>query len=381
MKLAIVHDYLNQYGGAERVIEILHELYPDAPVYTSIYIPEKMPYSFREMDIRTSFMQKLPLIKRFFKYYLLLYPKAFESFDLKNYDVILSSSSAFAKGVVPGQNSCHICYCYTPTRFIWDYLNYVKKEKYPLVIFKLLPLLIKKLKVWDLKIINRVNYFVAISNNIKEKILKYYNRDSEVIYPPVDFKKFQVSKNIKNYFLIVSRLNSYKNIDIAVKAFSKLGLNLKIVGKGPFRKELEKIAGPSVEFLGGVSDEDLIKLYRSCRAFLFPGEEDFGIAPLEAQASGRPVIAYAKGGALETIVDGVTGLFFTDNTVESLINTVNNFIRIEDKFSQNALRENALKFDKEVFKKKIDEFIKVKYNEFLINKKDQEISFGDNKSY
>lgn len=370
MKLAIVHDYLNQHGGAERVIEILHELYPDAPVYTSIYIPEKMPYSFREMDIRTSFMQKLPLIKRFFKYYLLLYPKAFESFDLKNYDIILSSSSAFAKGIIPGKDSCHICYCYTPTRFIWDYSNYVRKEKYSSIVFKLLPIAIKKLKIWDLKIINRINYFIAISDNIKEKIKRYYNRDSEVIYPPVDFNKFKVSDKIEDYFLIVSRLNSYKNIDLAVKVFSKLQINLKIVGEGPFRKELEKIASSCVEFQGKVSDEELIRLYGSCRALIFPGEEDFGIAPLEAQASGRPVIAYSKGGALETIVDGVTGLFFKENTVESMIEAVNNFIKIEDTFEQDTIRENALKFDKEIFKKNIDEFIKIKYKEFLKNKKD-----------
>jgi len=379
VKLAIVHDYLNQYGGAERVIEVLHELYPDAPIYTSIYIPEKMPDSFRNMNIKTSFMQKLPLVKKLFKYYLLFYPKAFESFNLKDYDIILSSSSAFAKGITPGKNSCHICYCYTPTRFIWDYSNYVKKEKYSLVVFKLLPLFIKKLKVWDLKVINKVNYFIAISNNIKEKIQKYYNRDSEVIYPPVDFNKFKVSDKIENYFLIVSRLNSYKNIDLAVKAFSELGVNLKIVGTGPFKKELEKIAGSCVKFLGKVSDEDLIKLYGSCRAFVFPGEEDFGIAPLEAQASGRPVIAYTKGGALETINDGITGLFFKEDTVESLMETVKNFIKIEDTFHQNVIRENALRFNKEVFKKNISEFIKIKYKEFLEKRKDQEKSFEDSK--
>jgi len=367
MKLAIVHDYLNQYGGAERVIEILHELYPGTPIYTSIYMPENMPDSFREMDIKSSFMQKLPFIKELPKYYLLLYFRAFESFDLKKYDIILSSSSAFAKGIIPGENSCHICYCYTPARFVWDYFNYVKKENYQLIISKLLPLIIKKLKVWDLKTISRVDYFIAISENIKRKILKNYNRDSVVFYPPVDCKKFKVSEKVENYFLIVSRLNSYKNIDLAVKAFSNLRLNLKIVGAGPFRKRLEKMAGPCVEFLGKVSDEELIDLYGECRAYIFPGEEDFGIAPLEAQASGRPVIAYARGGALETIVEGVTGLFFTDNTVESLMDTIKNFIKIENRFNQNAIRENALKFDKEVFKKNIDNFITIKYKEFLKN--------------
>ncbi|MGZ5550422.1 MAG: glycosyltransferase [Nitrososphaeraceae archaeon] len=369
MKLAIAHDFLNQYGGAERVVEILHELYPDAPIYTSIYIPKNLPDSFKKMNIKTSFMQKLPFINKLFKYYLLFYPRAFESFDLKEYDIILSSSSAFAKGIIPGNNSLHICYCYTPTRFIWNYSNYIKKENYKLIISKLLPLVIKKLKVWDLGTLKRIDYFISISESIKGKIIKNYDRDSEVIYPPVDCKVFKISEEVKNYFLIVSRLNSYKNIDLAIKAFSNLGLNLKIVGVGPFRERLEKMAGNCVEFLGRVSDEGLINLYSSCKAFIFPGEEDFGIAPLEAQASGRPVIAYAMGGALETIVQGVTGLFFTESTVESIINSINDFIRIEKDFNQNIIRENALKFDKEIFKNNINSFIKTKYEQFFENKK------------
>ena len=367
MKLAIAHDFLNQYGGAEKVMEILHELYPDAPIYTSIYIPENLPDSFKKMNIKTSFMQKLPFINKLFKYYLIFYPRAFESFDLKEYDVIVSSSSAFAKGIIPGNNSLHICYCYTPTRFIWNHSNYIKKENYRLIISKLLPLVIKKLKVWDLGTLKRIDYFISISESIKGKIIKNYNRESDVIYPPVDCKVFKISEEVKDYFLIVSRLNSYKNIDLAVKAFSNIGLNLKIVGAGPSRKRLEKMAGPCVEFLGKVSDEDLIKLYGECRAYIFRGEEDFGIAPLEAQACGRPVIAYAKRGALETIVEGVTGLFFTENTVESLIGTIKNFIKIENRFNQNIIRKNALKFDKEVFKKNIDNFITIKYKEFLKN--------------
>jgi glycosyltransferase involved in cell wall biosynthesis len=368
MKLVIVHDYLNQYGGAERVVEILHELYPDAPIYTSIYIPENLPDSFKNMNIKTSFMQKLPFINKLFKYYLMFYPKAFESFNLNEYDIILSSSSAFAKGIIPGTDSLHICYCYTPTRFIWNYSNYIKKENYGFIISRLLPLVIKKLKAWDLRTLKRIDHFISISESIKGKITKSYNRESDVIYPPVDCNMFKISEVNKNYFLIVSRLNSYKNIDLAVKAFSSLGLNLKIVGSGPFREKLEKMAGPSVEFLGRVSDEELIKLYSNCRAFIFPGEEDFGIAPLEAQASGRPVIAYAGGGALETIIENVTGVFFTENTVESLINTLNIFLKTENNFNQNRIRENAMEFDKKVFKEKIESFIAVKYKEFIENK-------------
>jgi len=364
MKLAIVHDYLNQYGGAERVIEVLHELYPEAPIYTSIYDPQKMPASFKEMNIITSFMQKLPFVKRMFKYYLMFYPKAFESFNLQSYDVILSSSSAFAKGVNGNKKTCHICYCYTPTRFIWDYKNYVKKERFKFFYLKILPFFIKILKKWDLRVIKNVDYFIAISENIKRKIKNYYNRDSVVIYPPVDFSKFKIFNETGDYFLIVSRLNSYKNIDLPVKVFSSLGLKLKIVGSGPYKSELEKIAGPTIEFLGKVSDSRLVELYGKCRALIFPGEEDFGIAPLEAQASGRPVIAYGKGGALETIVEGITGVFFKENNIESMINAVNYFIEIEEKFDKNKIRENALKFDKSIFMEEIGTFVEEKYKEF-----------------
>ena len=364
MKLAIVHDYLNQYGGAERVIETLNELYPDAPVYTSIYTPDTMPASFRKMDIRTSFMQKLPMLNKYFKYYLLFYTSAFESFNLSEYDVILSSSSAFAKGVRKRRSSLHICYCYTPTRFVWDYDNYVKKEGMPKPVSKILPLAVKRLKKWDLKTLSGVDYFIAISNNIKDKIKRYYNRDSIVIYPPVDVSMFGLHEEIADYFLIVSRLNSYKNIDLVVKAFNGTDYKLKIVGTGPYKKVLEGYAsGNNIEFLGKVTDDELVKLYGCCRALIFPGEEDFGITPLEAQASGRPVIAYAKGGSLETIIGGQTGVFFGENSTESLMQSIENFIGLENKFDKYSIRKNALKFSKEIFKDKIKKYIEQKYNE------------------
>jgi len=369
MKLAIVHDYLNQYGGAERVIETLHELYPDAPIYTSIYTPNTMLDSFKEMDIRTSFMQKFPFLGRYFKYYLLFYPRAIESLNLSGYDVILSSSSAFAKGVRPEKGALHICYCYTPTRFVWDYENYVKKERLSKLVSKILPLAIKRLRKWDLETLSGIDWFIAISNNIRDKIKKFYNRDSVVIYPPVDISMFDIQKGIGDYFLIVSRLNSYKNIDLVVRTFNIVDLKLKIVGTGPFRKTLEQLAkGSNIEFLGKVTDDELIKLYGGCRALIFPGEEDFGITPLEAQASGRPVIAYAKGGSLETIIDKKTGIFFKDNNPKSLLKAIEQFIEIEDRFDKKIIRENALRFSKEIFKDKIKTFIDQKYNEHA-NKK------------
>jgi len=371
MKLAIVHDYLNQYGGAERVIETLHELYPDVPIYTSIYTPNTMPDSFKDMDIRTSFMQKLPFLEKYFKHYLLLYPKAIESLNMSDYDVVLSSSSAFAKGVRVEKGALHICYCYTPTRFVWDYKKYVEKEKLLKPVSKILQLAIKRLRKWDLETISRVDYFIAISNNIKDKIKKFYNRDSDVIYPPIETSIFDMQKDVDDYFLIVSRLNSYKNLDLAIRAFNlvDLKLKLKIVGVGPFKKTLEQLVKSSnIEFLGKVTDEELIRLYGRCRALIFPGEEDFGITPLEAQASGRPVIAYARGGSVETIIDRKTGIFFKENNHKSLLKAIEQFIEIEDSFDKKIIRDNALRFSAEIFKEKIKTFIDKKYSEH-INKK------------
>ncbi|MCL4377361.1 MAG: glycosyltransferase [Actinobacteria bacterium] len=365
MKITIIHDYLNQYGGAERVVEVLHEIFPKAPIYTSIYLKDNMPESFRKMDIRTSYMQKFPLLNKHFKKYLLFYSRAIESFNLKEYDLVISSSSAFAKGAVKGSGAYHVCYCYTPMRFVWDYENYVKKENFGKIPSFFLPLMIKKLKKWDLKTIGRVDLYIAISKNIRDRIKRVYNVEAEYVYPPVNVTQFKISEDIKDYFLIVSRLNSYKNIDLVIKVFNMLKLNLKIVGTGPYRKSLEDLVkSDRVEFLGKVSENELIKLYSECKAFIFPGVEDFGIAPLEAQASGRPVIAFAGGGALETVVDGVTGLFFKDNSIVSLTDAIKRFFEFENKFNPEIIRKNALKFDTEIFKTNIKNLILEKYDDF-----------------
>ena len=358
MKLAIVHDYLNQFGGAERVVEVLHEIFPEAPIYTSIYDKEAMPDSFETMDIRTSFMQNLPGVMKHFRKYLIFYPFAFERFDLKTYDLILSSSSAWAKGIKKRSDALHICYCYTPMRFAWMYETYIEREEFGPIIRFILPGIIQRIKMWDIRTSGGVDYFIAISKAVAERIKKFYGRDSTIIYPPIDTSKFKLRAVDKDYYLIVSRLNPYKRIDIAVEAFNKLKQPLKIIGQGPDLKRLKKMAGSNIEFVGKVSDEKLAQYYGECKALIFPGEEDFGITPLEANSAGRPVVAYKAGGALDTVIGGETGIFFEKQTPESLAQAIERFEKI--RFNKDRIREHALKFGKEVFKTKIKKFVEEK---------------------
>ncbi|OGC23421.1 glycosyl transferase [candidate division WOR-1 bacterium RIFOXYB2_FULL_42_35] len=361
MRIAIVHDYLNQFGGAERVISALHEVFPDAPIFTSIYDENRMPASFKKMDIRVSFMQRFPFVFKLFKFYLLFYPLAFESFDLKGYDVILSSSSAFAKGVKKRPGQVHICYCYTPMRFVWRYDDYVKREGFGSVLKLALAFVLKPIRNWDLLTTKGVDFFIAISKTIQDRVLAIYGRKSEVIYPPVDTQLYKISPVDKDYFLVVSRLNAYKRVDLVVQAFNELGLPLKIIGTGPDLKNLRRLANDNIEFLGRQADKTLVKYYAECRAFIFPGEEDFGIAPVEAMSAGRPVIAYQAGGATETIIAGKTGLFFKEQTVASLVEAVQ---RCQFKvFNKEVIRAQALKFSKEIFQQKVKQFIEEKGKE------------------
>jgi glycosyltransferase involved in cell wall biosynthesis len=361
MKIAIVHDYLNQFGGAERVITALHELWPEAPIYTSIYNEQKMPESFRRMDIRVSWMQKLPFIFDLFKSYFFFYPLIFDQFDLSGYDVILSSSSAYAKGVKKRPGQLHICYCYTPARFLWRYDDYVKRESIPGIFKAFLPFLLEPIKKWDLNNSNSVDFFIAISQAVADRIAGIYQRQSVIIYPPVDNSLFAVPNIDADYFLVVSRLSAYKRIDIVIEACNRLELPLKILGDGPDRRRLEQLAGPTVEFVGKVADRELARYLAQCRALVFPGEEDFGIVPLEAMAAGRPVIAYRGGGALETMVDEVTGLFFDEPTSDSLMLALKRSQFLV--WDKQKLKAQAAKFDKEHFKHKIKTFVDTKAKE------------------
>jgi glycosyltransferase involved in cell wall biosynthesis len=355
MKVAIIHDYLNQYGGAERVLECFMDLFPDAPVFTIIADLSRMPIRFQNVDIRTSFVQSIPFSKRHYKKLISFFPLAVEQFDLRKYDLILSTSSAFAKGVITNPYQKHVCYCHTPMRYVWDlYHQYLEENKNP--IYRLmLPLTLHKIRLWDQLSSQRVDYFIANAQNIANRIRKYYGRESIVIHPPVQLNQFNLAEKIGDYYLIVSRLLPYKRIDIVIEAFNQLKLPLIIIGDGYDRKRLESLAGKTVTFLGYQSDETIAEYYSGCLAFIMAGEEDFGITPLEAQASGRPVIAYGKGGALETVKPFETGLFFNEQTPASIIEVLSNFD--SHSFNPITIREHASNFSQGQFKARIKDYI------------------------
>lgn len=361
MKVALVHDWGNQVGGAEGVLLALKEIFPDAPVYMSMYDPAVMPEICRAWDIRTSFMDRLPLVKRHHQPFLPLYPLAFEQFDFSEFDLVISNKSGFCHGIITPPETLHVDYCLTPTRYVWDYRSYARREGIGQLADLFLQPLLTYLRTWDRLAADRVDHFVAISRQVQRRIRKYYRRDSTIIYPPVETSRFSPGDGHDDYFLIVSRLIPYKRIDLAVQAFDELGWPLKIVGDGRDRPKLERIAGPNIEFLGRVPDGELQTLLQRCRAFIFPGCEDFGIAPLEANAAGRPVIAYRAGGALDTVVEGETGLFFDEPTPESLASAVRALDSVT--FAPEAIRQHALRFDKTVFQRELKRFVEAKYAE------------------
>ncbi len=351
MQLAIVCSWLNQYGGAERVLEVVHDMYPQAPIYTSIYAPAAFPERYRSWDIRPSFMNHLPFIKRKHQLYLPLYPLGFESLDLRDYDLVLSLTSAFAHGVITSPETQHVCYCLTPARFLWNYHGYIEREGLGHAARWLLLPYLKSLRQWDRLAADRVDQFIAISHTVQRRIRKYYQREAQIIYPPLRSTAVIAEGRPEDYFLVVSRLVPYKRIDLAVRAFNVLGLPLRIIGDGRDRKALEAIARPNIRFLGYLPDAEVQSQMAHCRAFLFPGEEDFGLTPLEAMSAGRPVIAYGAGGALDTIEEGRTGLFFGQPTPESLVEAVKRLDLYT--FDPPYLRQSAHRFDEAVFRKQL----------------------------
>ncbi|MDD5455789.1 MAG: VanZ family protein [Candidatus Margulisbacteria bacterium] len=354
-RIAIVHDFLNQQGGAEFVVSVLHELFPAAPIYTSLYKKGASWSVFDKAIIHTSWMQKLPFVYKLFKKLFFLYPLAFAFFDLKKYDVIISSSSAYAKGIPVKHYQEHICYMHTPARFLYRAEEYVQRERINPVLRFFLPYFLTALRIWDRYTVRHITHLIANSDNVKNRIENIYNRYSLVIYPPVDTSRFPQSDVAGDYFFIVSRLVGYKRIDLAVKACTKSGKRLVIIGEGPDMEHLKSFAGDNIIFMGRQPNFIVEKMMAGCLAFIFPGEEDFGISPVEAQAAGKPVIAFRSGGALETIIENKTGLFFDEQTPEALEEMLFKFDTIA--FDKEFISNHAIKFSKERFKKDIQKII------------------------
>lgn len=353
MKVALVYDRVNKWGGAERILEALHQIWPQAPLYTAVYNPKTAPWA-KKFKVIPSFLNRFPLAKKKHESFPFLMPLAFESFDFNDYDLVISVTSEAAKGIITKPETFHLCYCLTPTRYLWSgYDDYFQNK-----VFRFLTKpLVTYLRSWDKIAGQRPDVYLAISQNVRKRIKKYYGREAEIIYPPVDIKKWSLKEKneLSDYFLVVSRLVNYKKVGLVVEVFNQLDLPLKIVGTGSQLKKLKKMAKKNIEFLGELTDKELLGYYQKSQAVIFPQEEDFGLVPLEAQASGRPVIAYRKGGALETVKEGRTGFFFASQTPRALIKVVKRFK--SNDFNSQVCRKNAEKFSLEKFKKEFKKFV------------------------
>ncbi|MHA1230900.1 MAG: glycosyltransferase family 4 protein [Candidatus Helarchaeota archaeon] len=368
MKVALVHDWITTIGGAEKVLEVIYNLYP-APIFTLVTNRDKLRGSaFEKAEIFTSFIQKLPKVEKKYRNYLLFFPLAIEQFDLSEYDMIISSSACVAKGVLIRADQLHICYCHTPVRYAWDLYHQYLDGAGLLKGIKgfVAKLILHYIRIWDFATASRVNYFVANSKYIARRIKKIYGRDSEVIYPPVDVDKFEVCTRKEDFYLTVSRMVPYKKIDLIVETFARLpDKRLIVIGDGPDFEKIKRKAGKNVELLGYQPFGVLKNCMQRAKAFIFSAEEDFGIVPVEAQACGTPVIAYGKGGATETVIEEETGLFFKEQSVGSLIEAIRKFETMEDKFDCGIIRKNAERFSRERFKKEFKEFVDGKIEEFF----------------
>jgi glycosyltransferase involved in cell wall biosynthesis len=368
MKVALIHDHLAQDGGAEKVLKVFAEMYIDAPIFTLLYDQTNADKYFKNRVIDTSIIQRLPGGVKHYKWYMPFMSMAVEFFDLRNFDLVLSDASAFAKGVITSSNTLHICYCHTPTRYLWsDTHQYIQELNYNKYFKKVIALMLRKIRIWDRVAADRVDVFIANSKFVAKRIKKYYRRDSTVIYPPVDVNKFTVSDQTGDYFLIGGRLAPYKRVDIVIEAFKGLDKKLKIFGDGVDYDRLVGLAkgAKNIEFVGRVSETEQAKLYSEAVAFINPQEEDFGITVIESMASGRPVIAYGSGGALETVAEGATGSFFYEQTAEAVKAAIINFDSA--KFDSQAIRRHAEQFSVERFKREIAAFIEIEYQKFKQN--------------
>lgn len=354
MRVALIHDWLTGLRGGEKVLEVLCELYPDATLFTMVYIPDSTSLIIESHPIRTAFTQKLPAVKSLYRWYLPLYPWAVESLDLDGYDLVVSSSHCVAKGVLTPPDSTHICYCHTPMRYVWDrFGDYFGNGVTARLVYGPVAHYLRK---WDVASAARVDHFIANSKHVAERIQKYYRREADVIYPPVDTEVYvPAEEEPEDYYLIVSALVPYKRLELAIDAFNKRNEPLLIVGTGPQEAKLKARAGANIRFLGGLSQQELRPLYQRCQAVLLPGVEDFGIVPVEAQACGRPVVAFAEGGALESVRDGETGVFFSESSPEALSEAIDRVSSL--RFNRNAVRSWALGFSRQRFKDSVKTYI------------------------
>ncbi len=356
LKVAIIHDWLVSYGGAERVVEVWADLFPKAPIYTTVYDEKNLGHTFPAERIRPSRMQGIPGVKKHYRKMLSLMPRAFEEFDLTGYDLILSSSSSCAKGVMTSAGSLHVSYVHSPMRYAWDLYAEYLREAHPIVrmgMRRQMP----GIRQWDASTGLRVDKFLANSREVAARIENTYRREAAVLHPPVstDFFTPDDSENPEDYYLILSRFIPYKRIDLAILACNQMNRRLIVIGDGPQKKELQKLAGPTIEFTGRIPDEEVVKYYQKCRGFLFPGFEDFGITPVETQACGRPVIAYGKGGALDSIIPDKTGIYFPEQTLESLMAAMEEFEG--RKWDTSFIRKHAEGFSRPEFERKLQMFL------------------------
>jgi glycosyltransferase involved in cell wall biosynthesis len=363
-RVVIVHDWLTNMGGAENVVLAMHEAFPDAPIYTSTYTPEKMP-AFKNLDIRTTYLQKLPRpLRKLHKFFPMLRVNAFKKLDLSQFDIILSSSSAEAKQVQKTRpNQIHICYCHTPIRYYWSHYDEYKKTpgfgKLNWLVRLAMPLMVPSLKKADYRAAQKVDVFIANSTETQKRIKKYYNKSSTVIHPPVDVDRFEPSRTRGDYYVALGRQVPYKRIDLAVAAATKLSIPLYVYGNGSEHQRLVDMAGPTVKFytdrFGDASDDAVTKALNSARGYIFPAEEDFGIVQVEALAAGAPVIAYGKGGVLDIVQDGESGVLFNTQFVDAVVDAIKRAERIE--FLPGTLRRKAKRFDKSLFINKIRKIV------------------------
>jgi len=373
LRIALVHYWYVRRRGGERVLEVLAEMFPQADIFVLIHDQSALAPALKTRKITSSFLQQLPLVKRYYRALLPLYPLALEQLRLDGYDLVISHEAGPAKGVIARASTCHVCYCHSPMRYLWDmYHDYQEAAPGGILGRAAYSLASHYVRQWDYQSAARVDHFIASSENGARRVRKYYRRDSEVVYPPVDLDAFAISDAHEDFYLVVSPLVAYKRIDLAVEACNALGRPLVVIGEGPERGALQKMAGPSVRFLGHQPEDSLRDHYRRCRAFLFPGEEDIGLTPIEAQASGRPVIAFGKGGALETVIgmlpgaggpEAATGIFFEEQTWRSLADAILNFETFETRFQPHFIRAHADQFDQRHFARKMAGIISEKVAE------------------